>query len=403
MGELRTRKRGKTWEYSFETAKVAGKRNSISKGGFRTKGEAIEAGTQAKAEYDNAGRSFKPSEISMADYMDYWVENYVIVSCKPNTQRAYNDIIKIHIKPYLGNYRLFSITPDILQTHINKLYAKGLAKNYLKNIHAVLSGAFKHAVFPAGFIKDNPMQYVKMPKCEHKKSDTDRRVITPAEFSEITTKFPQNNRYNIIFMICYYTGFRIAECTGLTWDRVDFKNGTITIDRILVKDEKSWYLGTPKTESSTRTINIGNTLLDTLKYHRKWQLENRMRYGEFYKNYYVKKDSRIYGIDNTVEYKTADAPLEFICTHENGTVINPELARYASRIVNYDLGIQFNFHSLRHTHATILIENGADIKDVQERLGHAQLRTTMDTYVHNTQRMRNKSVEIFEKAAVSTS
>lgn len=132
MGELRTRKRGKTWEYSFETAKVAGKRNSISKGGFRTKGEAIEAGTQAKAEYDNAGRSFKPSEISMADYMDYWVENYVIVSCKPNTQRAYNDIIKIHIKPYLGNYRLFSITPDILQTHINKLYAKGLAKNYLK-------------------------------------------------------------------------------------------------------------------------------------------------------------------------------------------------------------------------------------------------------------------------------
>lgn len=403
MGALRTRKRGKNWEYSFEGAKVDGKRNTISKGGFRTKAEAIEAGTQAKADYDNAGRSFKPSEISFSDYLDYWQENYVKVSCKPNTQRAYADIIRIHIKPHLGKYRLFSITPDILQTHMNKLHAKGLSKTYLKGIHALLSGTFKYAVFPAGFIKENPMQYVKMPRCEHKKADTDRRVITPAEFSDITTRFPENDRYNILFMICYYTGFRIAECTGLTWDRVDFKAGTIMVDRTLIKSNKAWYLGTPKTTSSERTIHVGNTLLDALKRHRKWQLENRMRYGEFYKNYYIKKDGHIYGLDNNVDYKTVDTPLEFVCTQENGTVINPDLARYASRIVNYELGIQFNFHSLRHTHATILIENGADIKDVQERLGHAQLRTTMDTYVHNTDKMKKKSVDIFEKAAVSTS
>lgn len=402
MGELRTRKRGKNWEYSFEAAKVAGKRNTVSKGGFRTKAEAIEAGTQAKAEYDNAGRTFVPSEISVADYMDYWFENYVKVSCKRNTQRAYSDIIRIHIKPYLGKYRLFSVTPDILQMHMNKLHAKGLAKTYLVNIHAVLSGSFKYAVFPAGFLKDNPMQYVKLPRCKHRKKDTDRRVITPAEFSEIVKRFPEHDRYYILFMICYHTGFRIGECTGLTWDRIDLKAGTITIDRILVKDDKAWYLGTPKTPSSERTIQIGNTLIETLKQHRKWQLENRMRYGEFYKNYYIQKNGHVYGLDSTVEYKTIDDPIELVCTQENGTLINSDLARYASRIVNYDLGIQFNFHSLRHTHATILIENGADIKDVQERLGHAQLRTTMDTYVHDTDTMRKKSVEIFEKAAVST-
>ncbi|MGC4020404.1 MAG: tyrosine-type recombinase/integrase [Muricomes sp.] len=403
MGELRTRKRGKNWEYSFEAAKVNGKRNTVSKGGFRTKAEAVDAGIQAKAEYDNAGRAFKPSEISVSDYMDYWQENYVKVSCKPNTQRAYKDIIRLHIAPHLGKYRLSSVTPDILQTHMNKLHAKGLSRTYLKNIHALLSGALKYAVYPAGFIKSNPMEYVKMPRCEHRKSDTDRRVISQDEFSEITTRFPEDNRYNILFMLCYYSGVRIAECTGLTWDRVDFATNSITIDRILVKSEKAWYLGTPKTTSSNRTIQIGQTLMDVLKRHRKWQLENRMRYGEFYKNYYIRKDAHIYGIDNTVEYKTTDAPLEFICTHENGTVINPDLARYASRIVNYELGIQFNFHSLRHTHATILVENGADIKDVQERLGHAQLRTTMDTYVHNTDTMKKRSVDIFEKASVSTS
>lgn len=286
---------------------------------------------------------------------------------------------------------------------MNKLYAKGLSKNYLSNIYGVLSGSLRYAVHPAGYIKENPMQFVRMPRCTHSKADTDRRVISKNEFDEILKRFPTGDRYHILFMLCYYTGFRIAECTGLTWDRIDLKAGTITIDRILTKNEKIWYLTSPKTASSTRTIKIGNTLIETLKKHRKWQLENRMHYGEYYKNYYIKENHSIYGLDNSVAYQTVDEHLEFVCTQENGTVINPDLSRYASRVVNYDLGIQFNSHSLRHTHATILIENGANIKDVQKRLGHAQLRTTMDTYVHDTESMQNHSVDIFEKAAVSTS
>lgn len=403
MGQLRTRKRGKTWEWSFEGAKVDGKRQSVSKGGYRTKADALEAGTKTKAEYDNAGRVFAPSEISFADYLDYWLKNYVALECRPNTGTSYSNIIRIHIKPYLGKYRLSAIAPDILQEHLNKLYAKGLSKNYLNNIYGVLSGSLRYAVHPAGYIKENPMQFVRMPRCVHSKSDTDKQIISKSDFDEILKRFPAGNRYHILFLICYYTGLRIAECTGLTWDRIDLKNKTITIDRILTKHEKIWYMSPPKTASSARTIKIGDTLADSLNKHRKWQLENRMRYGEFYKNHYIKQDGSIYGLDNTVEHKIIDTSVEFVCTQENGTVINPDLTRYASRVVNYDLGIQFNFHALRHTHATILIENGANIKDVQKRLGHAQLRTTMDTYVHDTDEMQNQSVDIFEKASVSTS
>lgn len=400
MGQLRTRKRGSLWEWSFEGARIDGKRKTISKGGFRTKAEAMAAGTRAKAEYDRAGSVFTPSTLSVQDYFNYWLKTYVQTECKPNTVRVYSDIVRIHINPYLGKYPLAAVTPAILQEHVNHLYANGLASNYLKNILCVISGAFNYAVHPAGFIRENPAQYVRYPKTLSKKADTNRTVISQEDFQAILDHFQEGDHYRIIFLICYYTGLRIAECTGLTWDKIDLQNGTLTVDRILVKHpEKYWYLGTPKTLSSCRTISIGKTLTAALKKHKKWQLENRLRYREYYKDYYVNPSGKIYGLDHTVDYQTADEKISFICTKEDGTLLNSELCKYASRVVNHKLGIQFNFHSLRHTHATLLIENGADIKDVQERLGHARITTTMDTYVHNTESMKKRSVDIFEKAA----
>lgn len=401
MGTLRTRKRGKNWEYSFEAAKIDGKRKSISKGGFRTKAEALEAGTKAQAEYNNVGSVFSPSTLSVQDYFDYWMTNYVKRECKINTIQSYSNIIRIHINPYLGKYMLSSITPSILQEHLNVLYANGgLASSYIKNIMTLISGAFDYAVHPSGFIKDNPAKYIRYPKIAAKKSDINRRVITKNEFTQISDYFVPGSRYRIVFMVCYYAGLRISECTGLTCDRIDFENKTLTIDRIIVKNEaKQWQFGTTKTASSTRTISIGETLLKELRYQKQWQLENKRKYGEYYKDYYVKKDSTIYGLNRLVEYVSADEPVSFVCTQENGTLLNPDLVRYASRVVNYKLNIQFNFHSLRHTHATIMIENGANIKDVQERLGHSNISTTMDIYVHNTDKMKNETVDIFEKAA----
>ena len=181
MGTLRTRKRGKNWEYSFEAAKIDGKRKSISKGGFRTKAEALKAGTKAQAEYNNAGSVFSPSTLSVQDYFEYWMTNYVKRECKINTIQSYSNIIRIHINPYLGKYMLSSITPSILQERLNALYANGgLASSYIKNIMTLISGAFDYAVHPSGFIKDNPAKYIRYPKIAAKKSDINRRVITNA-------------------------------------------------------------------------------------------------------------------------------------------------------------------------------------------------------------------------------
>jgi len=397
--EGHVRKRGEKWYYSFEAANIDGVRKRIERVGGNTKKLAEAALRKALQEYNNAGLHFEPTEISYSDYLDYWMDNYVKVECRENTQRIYSDIIRIHLKPYLGIYKVRAIVPMVLQQHLNKLHAQGLSKNYLSNIHGVLSGSFHYAVEPGHMIKENPMAYVKMPKCLSKKVDTDHKIISKKEFNDIIDRFPFGSQYYILLMISYYTGTRIAECTGITWDRIDLEKGKVNIDRILVKhQDKNWYLGDPKTVTSNRTIPIGDSLAKSLRDHRKWQLENRMKYGNYYMQYYIDKDNNVYGLDNRVEYKTTDKKVEFICCQENGTLINPDLARYCSRVINFELGIQFNFHSLRHTHATILIENGANMKDVQTRLGHAQLSTTMDTYVSVTEKMSTQTVNIFETA-----
>ena len=119
MSNVRTRKRGKYWEYEFDAAKVAGKRNRISKSGYKTKAEAVAAGAAAMAEYNSSGIKFIPSEMSYADFLDYWIESYCLITLKKTTLDNYKKRIKSHIKPSLGAYKLTSLTTAGLQKFIN--------------------------------------------------------------------------------------------------------------------------------------------------------------------------------------------------------------------------------------------------------------------------------------------
>jgi site-specific recombinase XerD len=96
-------------------------------------------------------------------------------------------------------------------------------------------------------------------------------------------------------------------------------------------------------------------------------------------------------------YNSAD----LICTKENGDLISTDSLKYLSRVVNYELGINYNLHSLRHTHATMILESGANLKDIQTRLGHSKLSTTADTYSHVTLKLKQDSVDKFEEMLVS--
>jgi len=391
-----TRKKGSTWYYYFDAGKVDGKRKKIERVGGKTRKEAEAALRKALAEFENSGLHFEPTELSISDYFDYWHKEYVMINCKYNTQIAYKNIIDKHIKPELGLYKLKAFQPAILQEFLNKKYSFGYSKNHLFNMYAVLSGALKYAVFPYQFIKENSMQHVRMPKYEHSKKETNYKVLNKDDFNKIINRFPSGSSFYIPIMIAYHTGVRVGECTALTWDCINLDKKTIDINKILIKKEHAWYFGSTKTPSSVREIPIGDTLCNILKQHKKYQAEKRLEYGSYYTEHYSDKDNRIYTLDKLI--KTANSMLGFVCTKENGEMITHDSIKYCSRVINYELMIQFNFHALRHTHATMLIENGANMKDVSHRLGHANLSTTADTYTHVTPKMQDETVNILEKA-----
>ena len=212
MGQVTARKRGSKWEYRFEAAPIDGKRKQISKGGFRTKSEALAEGNKALTEYNRSGQHFEPTEISMYDYLNYWFDAYCKVNLKYNTQIAYMNIIKNHLQPRIGKYKLKSLNPAAIQEMINDLKLCGYSLNHLKGIVNVLSDAINYAVFPLEYIQHNPVQYVKIPKVE--KMPKERIVLTQEEFETIINRFPFGNRYHIPLMIGYYCGLRISDGYG---------------------------------------------------------------------------------------------------------------------------------------------------------------------------------------------
>lgn len=383
------RKKGDMWYYYFDVGMVDGKRKKIERKGGKKKGEALIALREAIKEFEKCGSVVEETNLSVSDYFDYWYKEYALINCKHNTYTGYRGIIDNHIKPSLGIYKLKSITPGVLQEFLNKKYLGGFSKNTLSGFYGVLSGAFRSAVYPYQLIKENPMTYVHMPKIQNTKKDMrELKVISIEDYKRIIKRFPEGSNFYIPIQISFHTGLRASETCGMTWDCVNFENGTITVDK-QINNEDVWVFGTPKTQSSERTIDMGKTLTEILKRHKELQDKNKQKYGSHYANetFVYKERNRTYTSN------------DLLSTKENGELISTDSLKYLSRVVNYELLIDFNFHAFRHTHATMFLESNpdsADYKSLQQRLGHSKLATTMDTYAHLTNKMKQASMDKFE-------
>lgn len=410
LRERKSSKHGKTYEYRFEIASIGGNRKWCSKGGFLTKDLAKAAGIEAWKRYCLCGLSERPSDVSYADFLDDWMENECKHNLKETTLLNYRKRIRVHIKPELGTYQVRRLTRERLQKFLHQKHDNGYSKYTLSTLRGIISKSMTYAV-DCGLVAMSPAHNLKIPKREMTSVPTrsaPHSYLTAATMACIFDRFPEGSSSYIPMMIGYRCGLRIGEVYALTWDNIDLVNRKLTVSKQIQwkqiprsKEEKQrmngsrnadagfWYFSAPKC-SSSRTIDIDSQLANLLARERNRQSHARAYFGNRYKLYYEDIYKRI--SDNPTN-KEAD----FICRRENGEYINLRTMQYTTQIIHNQLHIpEYDFHSLRHTHATMLVENGAPLKYVQRRLGHKKVDVTMNIYQHLTEVLREQGNAVIE-------
>ena len=270
------------------------------------------------------------------------------------------------------------------------------------------------------YLKVNPCTGVQIPKFESE-IVRPKILITPSDFRRILERFPVGTPEYLPLVIGYYTGMRIAEVFALCWEDIDLNKGTISVNKIIeirnykenslkllsnvFKDRaiNGWFLGPTKTPTSRRIIPIGPTLVNILREELKRQEEAKKLFGKEYIELYKKpeKDEKGNTIYRLVPISAAlpklYSPIHLICRRNCGTYFPFTSMNSSIKIIKNELKIPFHFHALRHTHATMLIQAGANIKDVQARLGHSKASITLDIYGHQTEEMSLYTINVLEK------
>ena len=419
----RYRINGAVYEYRFEIASIDGKRKWKTKSGFKTVTDARQAGKRALRQYENFGHVVK-DQISVADFLEDWLVQDCMVDLKPNTVTNYIKQVRIYLKPALGAYRLKSLTRELLQGFILKMYDNGFSFNSLIAIKGVLTKSMNYAV-DNHYLVCSPAVRLKIPRYRIAVIPTrsSPHHYIPAEIMQkVFERFPERSSSFIPLKLGYECGLRLGEVFGLYWEDIDFENRIIRINRQVQwfadqnrdKEEKLihngsaecgkgfWYFSAPK-YNSCRTIEISDELTDILKREQVRQERAKAYFGQYYSNYYA-DSAQLSGSElirkasvNRISTNENGFPIHLVCVRENGTFISPRTMQHASRIIKKDFFEKFDFHSLRHTHATMLAEVGADQKYIQTRLGHKDVKLTISVYEHTTVGMRDGGRKILSE------
>ena len=389
---VRTRKRGKTWSYSFDLDKGPdGKRRMKEKGGFATKADAYTAGVAAYNDWKNGNIGLTTEKITVAQYLNSWLDKHKL-NLKPSSQAMYDYHIKT-LCEHLGAIILQELKPRDVDNFLQELCDEGKSRRTISSCKTILHIALKYAIYPLELISYNAAEAVSVPR-RAPRQVTKRQVISQDKLDELLKVYPFGTDYHIPIIIAYYTGLRIGEILGLEWDCINLTTGELTVKQQLHMTAKiGSYISTPKTDTSYRTILLDSKTLAILK---RWQLqqkENELKVGGAYVyNFNQVDNGKVFVISKSLANKSNNvALLHLVCTRTNGRYISPNsLMRTISK---YDV----NFHSFRHTHTTKLIENMASPKSVAARLGHKNTNITEDLYTHVTKEMQQQTADITEK------
>lgn len=368
-GSIRKRSDG-TWEGRYTLGRDPGTGKQIQKSVYGKTQAIVRKKLQAATASIDEGTYIEPSKLTVGAWLDIWLAEYTN-GIKPLTLKSYDNHIRNHIKPAFAAKKLSALCTHEIQAFYNKLQrgteeTPGLSSKSIKNLHGVFHKALTQAV-ELGYIKYNPSEACKLPRVE-------KPQIKPLDDNEITAflKAIKGHQFEILYLVDLFTGMRQGEILGLTWDSIDFQNGTILIYRQLQKIKGKYKFVSLKNDK-TRRITPAPSIMKVLQEHRRVQLEWKLKAGA------VWEDS------NLVFTNQFGAHLTHITVYKN-----------FKKIVK-SIGLpEMRFHDLRHSYAVVSIRSGDDIKTVQGNLGHATAAFTLDVYGHITEQMKQESAQRME-------
>ncbi|MFS0995258.1 tyrosine-type recombinase/integrase [Enterococcus gallinarum] len=315
--------------------------------GFRTQREA----RLAIADLELNGLSKPESEPQMIhtyeQIYNLWYEEYK-TTVKASTLLKTERVFKNHILPAFGNKPIQDIKPMDTQNQMNNWHKKLVRASMVMNYAGLV---FDYAI-RMQLINMNPTKVIKKPvRKESVREDKDMNFYDKDELKKFMAALENNNNFRafVYFRLLAFTGMRKGESLALKWSDIDLEKQTLYINKAVSRSATGLYIQTPKTPSSIRRISIDDKTVSILQ-----------------------------------EYKK-ESPDGLVFQSEDGGILSPAKPRkwYLTAMKNLpDDFKQISIHGFRHTHASLLFEAGASIKDVQSRLGHSDIQTTMDVYTH---------------------
>ncbi|ABB16028.1 site-specific integrase [Carboxydothermus hydrogenoformans] len=320
-------------------------------GGFKTKKEAEKVLAEMINKVETNNFIF-PEKITLKEFLNYWLENYVRPNLSPTTAYGYEAIINLHIIPFFKNIELQKVRPIDIQQYYNSKRDELSGKTLLQH-HRILHKAFDFAM-KLQLIPNNPIDFVDSPKAKKYKA----KILDLKEIKTLLNALKDTD-LEVPINLALSLGLRRGELLALKWEDVNWEEGTIQIRRNLVRAGTKLILKEPKSETSIRTLKLSKTLLTMLKNHRKKQIELKLMLGNEYKD------------------------TGFICCKNNGEMINPSTFshQFSDFLKKHGLP-DIRLHDLRHTNATLMLKSNIPAKIASSRLGHSTVAITLDLYSH---------------------
>ncbi len=370
------------WIYQIRYTDATGKRGR-KKFAAKTKKEAMQKGREF-LENIRQGMLADHERMTVGNWIDRWLTEYVQPHVRPRTWEKYRSCLDRYIVPFYGAMPLRELNASDLQAHFNRIRTHGradgtgLSASTVRATRRYLCMSLDDAV-KAGLLLNNPVRNTKPAKLVKKENVVlDKEQVSNMIQAATEMDSPvMCHVMPVLLALTAHTGMRQGEVFGLKWEDVDFNHGCIFIRRSLAHViGKGAVFQEPKTKNSRRRILLLKEDVDMLRYYQEWQRQYAEGLGDKY------------------------AMPELVFASPFGTPISPtNFTRRYFRPLLQKCGIdeRFTFHGLRHTHATLLLQQGVNPKIVQERLGHSSIKVTMDTYSHVLPDMQRQAVDAMEK------